>query len=175
MAYGVIGEIIKNAVKIGNIPDAEEEIGHTHSVGIFYVPINIDKKQYSARLVIKELENKGRILDELSLYNVSLHKEKASSTLLNAKSENEAGQIYEDTISAFKVKDLIHSTQENDRKLLGLGEDFSPNFMKEEVVDLGDVMKTVERIAREERERIVNDAMGSAGVSGGRVSGGRGN
>ena len=32
--------------------------------------------QYSARMVVKQYENKGHVLDELSLYNVSMHKER---------------------------------------------------------------------------------------------------
>ena len=50
--------------------------------------------------------------------------------MLNASNENEAGQIYEGVVLAYKVKNLIHSTQENDKKLLGLGEDFKPKFFR---------------------------------------------
>ena len=86
--FSSMKEVIGNAVKIGNIPVAEDEIGHTRSVSVFYVPININGTQYSGRLLVKELENKGVVLDDLSLYNASLHKEKGSAIQpLNASKE----------------------------------------------------------------------------------------
>ena len=59
-----------------------------------------------------------------------MHKEKTPPTLLSATYEDEAGQIYEGAISAYKNKDLIHTTQENDKKLLGLGDDFNTKFFR---------------------------------------------
>ena len=117
--FAAIDQIVGNAVKIGETPVAQDEIGHTHSVSIYYVPINVNGKQYSARLVIKELENKGVVLDELSLYNVSMHKEKGSVVQpLNASKE--VGGITTKPNSAYKVKDLIHNTQELDKEILGI-------------------------------------------------------
>jgi hypothetical protein len=123
-AYAIFAgmeDIIGNSVKIGNIPVAADEVGHTHSVSVMYVPVNINGTQYSARLIIKELENKGVVLEELSLYNVSIHKEKSSAVQpLNAS--NEVGGITAKPYSYYKVKDLIHNSQEEDKKILGLNE-----------------------------------------------------
>lgn len=123
-AYAIFAgmeDIIGNSVKIGNIPVAADEVGHTHSVSVMYVPVNINGTQYSARLIIKELENKGVVLEELSLYNVSMHKEKSSAVQpLNAS--NEVGGITAKPYSFYKIKDLIHNSQEIDKKILGLNE-----------------------------------------------------
>lgn len=127
MAFGKIDEIIEKAIKIGEEPVDKDEEGHTLSVNIFYAPVNVDGVQYSARMVIKEYENKGTVLDEFSLYNVSMHKEKAPSHT-NLSASVRSGAQYDSAISGYKIKDLIHSTQENDKKILGLGEDFSPIF-----------------------------------------------
>ena len=117
--FAGIKDIIENAVKIGNIPVAEDEKGHTHSVSVMYVPVNINGAQYSARLVVKELENKGVVLEELSLYNVSLHKENGSAIQpLNAS--NEVGGIIAKPQSRYKVKDLIHNSQEIDKQIVGV-------------------------------------------------------
>lgn len=130
-AYGMIDELVKNAVKIGEETVADDEVGHTHSVGIFYVPANVDGVQYSARMVIKEYENKGLILEELSLYNVAMHKEKTPShTNLNAS--DGGGVQYDGVLSGYKVKDLIHSTQEKDQKLLGITDKSGLRFQKVE-------------------------------------------
>ena len=125
--YGKIDEVIENAVKIGEEPVAADEINTTKSVGIYYTPVNVDGKQYSARLVIKELMNKGRVLDDLSLYNMSMHKRKTSSTNLNASGED-AGVPNENVLSGYKVKEIIHNSQENDRKLLGLDENYRTHY-----------------------------------------------
>lgn len=117
--FAEIGKVVANAVKIGNIPIAEDEIGHTHSVSIMYVPINVNGTQYSARLVVKELENKGVVLEDLSLYNVSMHKENGSVVQpLNASKE--VGGITTKPYPAYKFKDLIHNTQEIDKKIVGI-------------------------------------------------------
>ena len=119
--FAGIQQIVANAVKVGNIPVAEDEIGHTHSVSIMYVPINVNGTQYSARLLVKELENKGVVLEELSLYNVSMHKERGSAIQpLNAS--DEVGGITAKPQSFYKVKELIHNSQEIDKKNLGINE-----------------------------------------------------
>lgn len=64
----------------------------------------------------------GVVIDDLSLYNVSMHKKKTpTNTGLNSPM-NGLGS-YSVDVSAYKVKDLIHSTQENDQKLLGISKD----------------------------------------------------
>lgn len=121
-AFDRIEDIVVNAVKIGEIPVANDEIGKTNSVSIFYIPINIDGVQYSARLVVKELINKDEVLDDLSLYNMAMHKEKTPSNT-NVGTSND-GLVYSDSvISVYKVKDLIHNTQEIDKKILNLDEE----------------------------------------------------
>ena len=146
-AYGKIDEIIENAVKIGELPVAEDEKGHTHSVSIFYVPINVDGVQYSARLVVKELENYGRILENLSLYNMAMHKEKTPLNTNLSATNNGAG-VQSNGVSVYKVKDLIHSTQEKDKKLLGIGDN-------ERMLFSGGVSETASRLTE----------TGSAGAS----------
>lgn len=81
----------------------------------------VDGIQYSARMVVKQYENKGHVLDELSLYNMAMHKEKAPSHT-NLSASERGGAQYEGAVSGYKVKDLIHNTQAGDRKLLGLDE-----------------------------------------------------
>lgn len=123
-AMGGIDEIIAEAVKIGNIPVAEDELGHTRSVSIYYTPVSVDGRQYSARMVIKELENRGRVLDELSLYHVAMHKAKDTNSLgVNAPQASGVGVNPIGVQNRYKVKELIHSTQEGDRKLLGISSD----------------------------------------------------
>lgn len=117
--FAKIDQVVAKAVKIGDIPIAEDEIGKTNSVGIYYVPVNVNGTQYSARLVIKELVNRGRVLDELSLYNVSMHKEKGSQRKqLNAPTE--LGSDITNLKTAYKVKDLIHNSQTVDKEILGI-------------------------------------------------------
>lgn len=129
--FAAIGKVISNAVKIGSIPVAQDEIGHTHSVNIFYVPINVNGRQYSARLVVKELENKGVVLDELSLYNVSMHKEKGSVVQpLNASEE--VGGITTEPKSVYKIKELIHNSQELDKEIVGISGETRFRFTSEE-------------------------------------------
>lgn len=90
--------------------------------GVLAMPVMIvDGIQYSARMVVKQYENKGHVLDELSLYNMAMHKEKAPSHT-NLSASERGGAQYEGAVSGYKVKDLIHNTQAGDRKLLGLDE-----------------------------------------------------
>ena len=119
--FAGIRQVVENAVKVGNIPVAKDEIGHTHSVNILYVPINVNGTQYSARLLVKELENKGVVLEELSLYNVSMHKERGSAVQPLSASD-EVGGITAKPQSFYKVKELIHNSQEIDKKNLGINE-----------------------------------------------------
>ena len=54
-----------------------------------------------------------------SLYHVSMHEEKASPD--TNVGTHESGLVYSDNAkSRYKVNDLIHSTQENDKKILGI-------------------------------------------------------
>ena len=118
-AIGSINMIVANAVKIGELPVATNETGHTRSVSVYYTPIDIEGRHFSARLVIKELENNSKVLDELLLYNMAMHKKKNTIDLNVNASQSEVG-VNPDNVSGYKVKDLIHSTQEADKKLLGI-------------------------------------------------------
>lgn len=115
---GVIDQIIENAVKIGNIPVAGDEAGHTHQVEVYYCPVNIDGNQYSARLVVKQHENRGDILEDFRLYDLHTRKKK-TDTLTQGTGQNALAPLTA-SVSGYKVKDLIHSTQENDQKVLGI-------------------------------------------------------
>lgn len=117
-AIANIDKIIKSAVKIGELPVAEDERRNTSSVSIYYCPVNIGGKQYSARLVVKQgLDGAGQLTD-FSLYQMGLHNEKATPT------EHRVGQQWRgdvfDIASGYKVKDLIHNGQESDKKLIGM-------------------------------------------------------
>ena len=114
---GVIDQIIKNAVKIGNAPVASDEIGHTHAVEIYYCPVNIDGKQFSSRLTVKQYENGGMVLEDYQLYDLSA-KEK-SGTSYTVRGQKDLAPVSVPEIG-YKVKDLIWKSQEKDQKLLGI-------------------------------------------------------
>lgn len=155
-AYAIFADmesIVGNAVKIGNIPVAEDEVGHTHAVNVMYVPININGTQYSARLLVKELENKGKVLEELSLYNVSMHKEKNSAVQpLNAS--NEVGGITAEPNSYYKVKDLIHNSQKIDKEIVGISD--NTRFRITPAMD-STYLDAVNRGDMEEAQEMVDD------------------
>ena len=73
--------------------------------------------QYSARLIIKEKKNFGSVLEDLSLYNMSLHKRKAPHDTNVNTSNNDGGAQSYGAVSEYKVKNLIHSSQEIDQKI----------------------------------------------------------
>ena len=179
-AFGKIGELIKNAVKIGESPVSADEEGKTQSVGVYYVPVNIDGTQYSARMIIKELINNDMILDELLLYNVSMHKEKTPSNT-NVGTSND-GLVYSDSVnveqaksststtnsndyddnvqpvSRYKIKDLIHSTQENDQKILGITDKSALSFRTSKELDGENGAKKGYEHSEEERNGMVERA-----------------
>ena len=163
-AYAIFADmksVIGNAVKIGNIPVAENEVGHTRSVSVMYVPINVNGTQYSARLVVKELENKGKVLEELSLYNVSMHKEKNSAVQpLNAS--NEVGGITAEPNSYYKVKDLIHNSQKIDKEIVGISD--NTRFRITPAMDSA-YLDAVNRGDMETAQRMVNEAAEAAGYT----------
>ena len=115
---GVIDQIIKNAVKIGNDKIPANEVGKTHAVEIYYCPVRIDGDQHSARLVVKEFENRGKIIDGLHLYDLSAKKRKPNA--VSRGTGTKALTPSSASGSDYKVKDLIHSTKTNDQKLLGI-------------------------------------------------------
>ena len=101
------------------MPVAIDELGSTNSASIYYSPVNVDGVQYSARMVVKELAHKGAVLENLSLYHVGMRKEKAPSNYNVGTSEDGLAH-FDNAISAYKVKDLIYSSQVFDQKILGI-------------------------------------------------------
>lgn len=125
---GVIDRIIKNAVKIGNDAIKPDEVGHTHLVEVYYCPIEIDSEQYSARLTVKQYENRGVVLDDIHLYDLASKPKKpvavSRGTGAKALTPTSASGL------GYKVKDLIHSTKKEDQKLLGITDRSSLLFSK---------------------------------------------
>ena len=109
---GIVDKVIKNAVKIGEIPVAEDETG-TKNIHLFYCPVNIDGKQYSARLVVKEYEKGNFVVDQMNLYNTQLREEKGTDK--TPIQQNMPPTVLSSVPSAYKVKVLFHNTQEYDR------------------------------------------------------------
>ena len=85
--------------------------------------------QYSARLVVKQYENRGIVLDEFQLFDLHSKQEKTEASSV-VRGENALTPTSASVLSGYKVKDLIHSTQAEDLKLLGLDENSSgtPRF-----------------------------------------------
>lgn len=127
---GVIDKIIKNAVKIGDLPVDKDEVGGTNAVEVYYCPVNIDGTQYSARLIVKQYENRGNVLDDFQLYDLHSRKEKTGAPS-RGTGQNALTPTVSAPVSEYKVKDLIHSTQEYDQKLLGITGKSNLNFAKE--------------------------------------------
>ena len=149
---GIIDRIIRKAVKIGEIPVDENEQGHTHKIEVYYCPVNIDGSQYSARLVVKQYENRGCVLEDFQLYDLHARQEKTGASY--AVRGDKALTPTSAPVFSYKVKDLIHSTQENDIKLLGLDE----NKLKFSVREDRDYMDAVEKGDEEKAREMVKKA-----------------
>jgi hypothetical protein len=113
---GSLPVIIERAVKIGELPVAQDEQKTTKTVSVYYCPIKVEEKQYSGRMIVKEYYEGTQSVDELHLYNVML--KKSAPVAQNASPESLL--IYPTSADVYKVKDLIHNTQEHDKVLLGL-------------------------------------------------------
>lgn len=158
-AFTKIDEIVKNASKIGEQPVAQDEIGKTNSVSIYYAPVNVFGRQYSARLLVKEYVHRGKVIEELGLYTMSMHKEKAPST--NVVRQNDGTVPNDSAKSGFKVKDLIHKSQIEDQRLLGITDASSLMFSRNKrdseylaAVEAGDMAKA---------QQMVNEAAKASG------------
>ena len=116
--FGALPKIIESAVKIGNVDVVEDEKNTTKSVSIYYCPINVDGVQYSGRMVVKEYYNGTHVLDELHLYNILL--KEATPDAQNASSQGVP--VHPSSVTEYKVKELIHNSQEQDKELLGINE-----------------------------------------------------
>lgn len=87
---------------------------------IFYCPVEIDGTLYSARMVVKNLKEGAHQLDEFILYNVNAKKEK-TQTNGGANSNNRGVKPSPtESFNGCKVKEIIHSNQTNDLKILGI-------------------------------------------------------
>lgn len=124
-----IDKIIKNAVKIGELPVAENEKGKTESVSVYYCPVSIDGKQYSTRMVVKRfIDRKGDVLEDFSMYDLGVHKEKTDSRFANVGTPDGGLVTASEPASGYKVKDLIFDTQEKDKELIGLNKNYKTYF-----------------------------------------------
>ena len=115
---GVIDKIIENAVKIGNIDVAPDEIETTHKVEVYYCPVKIDDTQYSVRILVRQLKNKGRIMEDFRMYDLAAKDKKSDVSSQGTGNESLTPLLTSDF--AYKVKDLIHNSKEQDKKLLGI-------------------------------------------------------
>lgn len=141
-AIGGIGRIIKEAVKLGEVAPTEDEKDSTKKVHIYYCPVNISGVQYSARMVVKEYYQGDKVLDQLSLYNYQL-REMAS----DAQSHSQMLPAHPSKAkNRYKVSELIHETQESDRKFL--------NEPEEELFRSGDFSPRDRAIARDAYNRV---------------------
>ena len=114
-----VKDIVGNAVMLGELPIDKDEVGKTSSVSVFYCPVRIDGSLYSARLVVKQyIDNQGAVLDNLSLYDMNMHNKKTAPSVSNVA--DDSGVYIDETASAYKVKDLIYKSQEEDQKLAGV-------------------------------------------------------
>lgn len=92
-----------------------------HQVEVYYCPVNIDGTQFSARLLVKRYENNGRVIEHLQLYDLSAKQKKS-----DAENSQMGQPALTSTIASdlrYKVKDLIHTSQVQDKELLGITSD----------------------------------------------------
>ena len=115
---GVIDKIIENAVKIGNIDVAPDEIETTHKVEVYYCLVKIDDTKYSVRILVRQLKNKGRIMEDFRMYDLAAKDKKSDVSSQGTGNESLTPLLTSDF--AYKVKDLIHNSKEQDKKLLGI-------------------------------------------------------
>ena len=115
---GVIDKIIENAVKIGNIDVAPDKIETTHKVEVYYCPVKIDDTKYSVRILVRQLKNKGRIMEDFRMYDLAAKDKKSDVSSQGTGNESLTPLLTSDF--AYKVKDLIHNSKEQDKKLLGI-------------------------------------------------------
>lgn len=104
---GGIDRVIRNAVKVAEIPVAEDERTTTKAVHIYYCPVKIGSRQYSARLVVKEYFEGNHVVNELHLYNTTLKQHPA-----NTLSPEGTPHMRQDAVSGYKVSELIFNEQD---------------------------------------------------------------
>ena len=112
-----IGDLIKHAVKVGEVPVAADEVHTTKAVHIYYGAVNIGGRQYSARLTVKEYYEGSRELNELHLYNALLKKHQA-----NTLSHDGTPHMRPDAKERYKISELIDNTQKNENEFDNIDE-----------------------------------------------------
>ena len=119
-AMSKIDKIAEEAVKIGEVPVEDDEKETTKAISIYYCPVNVAGKQYSARLTVKTYFEGSNVIDEMHLYNYQLRN---MAPFAQSVSQQVLPTHPNGTISEYKVSDLIHDTQQNDLKMVGLEND----------------------------------------------------
>ena len=119
-AMSKIDKIAEEAVKIGEVPVEDDEKETTKAISIYYCPVNVAGKQYSARLTVKTYFEGSNVIDEMHLHNYQLRN---MAPFAQSVSQQVLPTHPNGTISEYEVSDLIHDTQQNDLKIVGLEND----------------------------------------------------
>lgn len=69
-------------------------------------------------MIVKQYENRGRILEDFQMYDLAAKQKKSDVSSQGTGNESLTPLLTSD--STYKVKDLIHNTQEIDKKILGI-------------------------------------------------------
>ena len=143
-----IDEVIKEAKKLCNIPVKEDRWRNVTNAEVYYCPVNVDGKQYSARLNVLTY-SEGMVREaEVHLYDANIKEELNPTAKTMASGE---GAVTRDARfnSLYKIRDLVHNTQEIDKKFLSINGDarFSIGSIDETPLEMA------ERRLAEYRER----------------------
>lgn len=122
---GIVDRIIENAIKIGEIPVKEGRKDSIEKVEVYYCPVNLNGAQHSARLLVNQYKNRGVVLEDFQLYDIRAKEKTGAKTRGTGQDALTPSQS---PVSRYKVKELIHSSQEYDKKLLEIGSDEQLKF-----------------------------------------------
>lgn len=156
---GVVDRIIKNAVKIGNEDAAEDEKETTNAVEVYYCPVKIDDIQYSVRMLVKQYKNRGAVMEDFRMYDMAAKQKKSDALSHGTGTESLTPMLASD--SFYKVKELIHNSQEKDKKLIGI-EDEKTLFSVTPEQDT-EYLSAVESGDMEKAQQMVDEAAERAG------------
>ncbi|MBP5561183.1 MAG: hypothetical protein J6X70_05225 [Muribaculaceae bacterium] len=106
-------------------------------------------RKASARLIVKQYENRGSVLDDFQLYDLGTKQEKTGNQTQGTGTK--ALTPLQSPVSRYKVKDLIHSTKEEDQKILGISKN-STRFSPREYYDARDA-EYAEAVERGDTEK----------------------
>lgn len=111
----VIDKLIKEAVYLCDEPVRSYDKSDTKSVRIYYGVVEIDGVPHSVRMVVKEYTRGMYEIDEMHLYNGQIRKTTPDAQYAATKGipVHPSG-----VVSGYKVKDLIHDTQKNDKIII---------------------------------------------------------